>query len=110
MIVTGLVVTTSSPLSHRQSVSYSLAGVSTRKPTPDIIISDDKVEDLPKLSIEMQPLVKPTLNRISVISPPPHMEVIVISDDSKDEDEVPLHRKRHFVSAGLSARKRMRKN
>ncbi|KAK0468816.1 hypothetical protein IW261DRAFT_1426129 [Armillaria novae-zelandiae] len=103
--VSGLVVTTSSPLSHRQSVSYSLAGVSTRKPAPDIVISDDEVEDPPKLSIQTQPLVKPTRNRISVISPPPHREVIVISDDSEDEDEVPLHRKRRFVSAGPSARK-----
>ncbi|KAK0477813.1 hypothetical protein IW261DRAFT_1420664 [Armillaria novae-zelandiae] len=64
---------------HRQSVSYSLAGVLTRKPAPDIVISDDKVEDPPK-------------------------EVIVISDDSEDEDEVPLHGKCHFVSAGPSTR------
>ncbi|KAK0468932.1 hypothetical protein IW261DRAFT_1425985 [Armillaria novae-zelandiae] len=104
-LLLGLVITTSSPLSHRQSVSYSLAGVSTRKPTPDIVISDDEVEDPPKLSIQMQPLVKPTRNRISVISPPPHREVIVISDDSEDEDEVLLHWKRRFVSAGPSARK-----
>ncbi|KAK0476507.1 hypothetical protein IW261DRAFT_1421800 [Armillaria novae-zelandiae] len=104
-LLPGLVITTSSPLSHRQSVSYSLAGVSTRKPAPDIVISDDEVEDPPKLSIQTQPLVKPTRNRISVISPPPHREVIVISDDSEDEDEVPLHRKHRFVSAGPSARK-----
>ncbi|KAK0207806.1 hypothetical protein IW262DRAFT_1302468 [Armillaria fumosa] len=86
-LLPGPVVTTSSPLSHRQSVSDSLAGVSTRKPAPDIVISDDEVEDLPKSSIQMQPLVKPTRNHISVISLPPHREVIVISDDSKDEDK-----------------------
>ncbi|KAK0211994.1 hypothetical protein IW262DRAFT_1301441 [Armillaria fumosa] len=83
----------------------SSAGVSTRKPAPDIVISDDEVEDLPKSSIQMQPLVKPRRNHISVISLLPHREVIVISDDSEDEDEVLLHGKRHFVSAGLSARK-----
>ncbi|KAK0472836.1 hypothetical protein IW261DRAFT_1423992 [Armillaria novae-zelandiae] len=88
------VITTSSPLSHRQSVSYSLAGVSTRKPAPDIVISDDEVEDPPKFIDYRCNLLSSPPGIAYLLSHRHHIGKLLSSlTDSEDEDEVPLHRK-----------------